>query len=69
VALIEVVVDGCWLLIRVVISALLVVNEANPLSIHPRSALIIIATVGFLSWIDTKRRNEDLLLANLGTSR
>jgi hypothetical protein len=58
-----------WLLIRVAVSGLLVANEANPLSVHPRAALIIVATVGFLSWIDTKRRNEDLLLANLGTSR
>lgn len=58
-----------WLLIRVAISGLVVANEANPLSIHPKAALIIVSTVGVLSWIDTKRRNEDLLLANLGTSR
>jgi hypothetical protein len=59
-----------WVLIRVAVAGLLLLaKDGHPLSIDPRAALIIVATVGVLSWVDTKRRNEDVLLANLGTSR
>jgi hypothetical protein len=58
-----------WALIRVAVSGLSVASDAPPMAIDPKAVLIIVATVGVLSWIDTKRRNEDLLLANLGTSR
>jgi hypothetical protein len=59
-----------WVLIRVAVTGLLLMtHEGHPLSIDPRATLLIIATVGVLSWVDTKRRNEDILLANLGTSR
>lgn len=58
-----------WLMLRLVVTALLVVLGAHPFWLHPKAALIIIASVGSLSWLDTKRRNEHLLLANLGTPR
>jgi hypothetical protein len=58
-----------WIMIRVVVTALLVSAGAHPYWLHPKAVLIIIASVGYLSWSDTKRRNEHLLLANLGTPR
>jgi hypothetical protein len=58
-----------WLMIRLVVTAFLVPAGAHPFWLHPKAALIVIASVGYLSWLDTRRRNEHLLLANLGTPR
>ncbi|CAN5868880.1 hypothetical protein BH23GEM9_BH23GEM9_29680 [soil metagenome] len=58
-----------WLLLRLVVAALLALLDSDPLSIDPRGVLILMVTVGVLGFVETKRRNEDVLLANLGTSR
>jgi hypothetical protein len=58
-----------WLLSRIAASPLLAATGEHPVFVNPRSAMIVVAAVGALSWLDTRRRNEDLLLANLGTPR
>ena len=59
-----------WLLLRLTTAALLFAFAgANPVLLAPRASVIIATVAGYLSLLDTKRRNEDLLLANLGTSR
>jgi hypothetical protein len=57
-----------WLAARIAAAFLLLLVRLNPLDLSVRGGLILVACVGTLSWIDTKRRNEDILLANLGTS-
>jgi hypothetical protein len=58
-----------WLLIRVTIGVLLILGNADPLRLDARAVLLIVAAVGIVSWLDTNRRNESLLLDNLGTPR
>jgi hypothetical protein len=58
-----------WLMVRLVVTALLLSAGAHPYWLYPKAALIVISSVGYLSWLDTRRRNEHLLLANLGTPR
>lgn len=60
---------GLWLVGRLVVAALLLVLDANPVVLHPKASLAFAGVVGLLSWFETRRRNEDLLLANLGTPR
>lgn len=56
-----------WILVR--LTATFTMAGDNPMVLPPKASLIVIAVAGFLSRLDTGRRNEDLLLANLGTSR
>lgn len=58
-----------WFLGRLTLAALLLIGEGNPVVLHPKASLLLVIAVGVLSSLDTRRRNEDLLLANLGTSR
>ena len=58
-----------WLLGRLALAPLVLAAGGDPLVMNPRASLILIALVGTLSWLDTRGQNEDLLLANLGTSR
>lgn len=58
-----------WLLVRGMIGVLLLIFDENPAFLHPRATVVVVAVVGFLSWLDTKSQNEHVLLANLGTER
>lgn len=58
-----------WFVGRLVMVALLLLARAHPIVMHPRAALLFALAVGTLSFLETRRRNEELLLANLGTSR
>jgi hypothetical protein len=60
---------GLWLVGRLALAVLLLLSDANPVVLHPKASLVFASVVGLLSWLDTRRRNEDLLLANLGTPR
>jgi hypothetical protein len=58
-----------WLLVRVVIApfAMLATDE-HPVFLSPPAAVVVIAVCISLCWIETRRKFEDLMLANLGTS-
>lgn len=58
-----------WILVRGTLGMLLALGGADPLLLDVRAILLLIGVVGTISWLDTTRRNEDLLLANLGTPR
>jgi hypothetical protein len=58
-----------WVLIRAALAGVLMVMESPPLGLATRASVGLVLVVGALSWLDTRRRNEDLLLANLGVSR
>lgn len=58
-----------WILARGTVAGLLLIMESPPLGLDTRASLALVLVVGALSWLDTRRRNEDLLLANLGVSR
>lgn len=58
-----------WFLVRLVISALLVMARENPLRVSPSAVLYIVVIVGVAGFADLKRRHELALLGNLGVSR
>lgn len=58
-----------WVLARGTAAGLLLLMESPPLGLHTRASVALVLVVGAVSWLDTRRRNEDLLLANLGVSR
>lgn len=60
---------GLWMLGRAMLAGLHSLMGQPPLAQSPLSSLGLIGLVGLLVWIDTRRRNEDLLLANLGVPR
>ncbi|MGQ0560868.1 MAG: hypothetical protein ACT443_03225 [Gemmatimonadota bacterium] len=41
----------------------------NPAVIHPKTSIVVVLITGFLAHLDTRRQNEDILLANLGARR
>jgi hypothetical protein len=55
-----------WILVRGTFGMLLALGGADPLLLDVRATFLLIGAVGTISWLDTTRRNEDLLLANLG---
>jgi hypothetical protein len=57
-----------WLLIRVVIAPFVMATGEHPVFLGPPAAMLVIAVCVSLCWIETRRRFEDLMLANLGTS-
>ncbi len=64
-----------WLLVRLL--AIVVAAYANVsgvasgsfVEVNIQTSVIVIFVVTVLSWIDARRQNVDLLLANLGTAR
>ena len=64
-----------WLLMRILAAVMIAfAAESSPLGAGPphimgfKGALIVAVATGFVGLIDVRRRNEDLLLANLGTA-
>jgi hypothetical protein len=58
-----------WLLLRAALALIRLAAKAPPLE-EPstKQAVIVIAVVGALSWLEIRRRNSDLFLANLGVA-
>jgi hypothetical protein len=57
-----------WLLIRVVIAPFAMATGEHPVFLSPSAALIVFAVCVSLCWIETRRKFEGQMLANLGTS-
>lgn len=58
-----------WFLLRITVGGLAAATgEGSAGILTPYGSLAVVALAGFLSRLDTRRRNEVLLLANLGTS-
>ena len=58
-----------WFLARVLISALMTLANANPLTLSARASFIIILIATALGFAQTLRLRETVLLGNLGVSR
>lgn len=66
-----------WLLIRLLFGIALLLLRASaplaagggghPLFLPPFAAVLVVVVTATLSWLVTRRRFEDLMLANLGT--
>lgn len=57
-----------WLMARIAAGVFSVLAGGDALSLTFKASIIIIAVSGFLAALDARKHNEDLLLANLGTS-
>jgi hypothetical protein len=53
---------------RIAVAFLLLRMRENPLDLTPHGVLILVGFLAVVSWLESRRRNEDILLANLGTS-
>ena len=58
-----------WLGVRTTVTVFTVLAGVTPWGIHTKSAVLTTALVGVLTTIDSRRNNEDIFLANLGTPR
>lgn len=58
-----------WVLARLAVGIGRALLGDGTRALDPRASLLLVLVVGTLSWIDTRRRGEALLLANLGRSR
>jgi hypothetical protein len=56
-----------WLLVRLVIALFALITGEHPLLLAPAAAVIVVLVTISLSWLTTRGRFEDLILANLGT--
>lgn len=56
-----------WLFVRVLVAPAAAKTAGHPLFLAPSAAAIVIATTAAVAWLMTRRRFEDLMLANLGT--
>lgn len=59
---------GLWLVIRAAVAPFAAASGGSPFFIAPSAALMVLGVSVALCWIVTRRRFEDLLLANLGTA-
>jgi hypothetical protein len=58
-----------WLATRVTIGIFIAIFHDGPvLRLSPAGALWLVMLVGSVTWIETRRRHEDLLLGNLGVA-
>jgi hypothetical protein len=58
-----------WLTIRVALAPLFALTGGHPVMVSRQASVLVIGLVALLSMIEVRRRIEDVLLANLGTSR
>ena len=58
-----------WLLVRTFAGVAVAMAEASPIKLDPKASVLVIATTAYLGWLETQRRPEHVLLANLGTSK
>lgn len=58
---------GAWLLVRAIYVALaLRAQLPDPVTVTPRSIVLLAALVAGVTWLDLRRRNLTILLPNLG---
>lgn len=57
-----------WLIVRVAAGIFSALAGGDPVSVTIKASIIVIAVSGFLATLDARKHNEDLFLANLGTS-
>ena len=57
-----------WFLLRLVIALFLLLLGENVWVLDPRASMFLVGIVSVLSYLMVKGNNEDLFLANLGTS-
>lgn len=55
-----------WLMMRLCVSAVLLFGREDPLHVAPSTVLMLIAATAGLTLIDMRRRNERMLIGNLG---
>jgi hypothetical protein len=57
-----------WFIVRVAAGMFSVLAGGDAVSLTIKASFIIIAVSGYLAALDARKHNEDLFLANLGTS-
>lgn len=55
-----------WLILHIIFALLLLMVKQPPFEFSTRAGAVLVGVVTLLSWRELRRRNEDLLLANLG---
>ena len=57
-----------WIVARAAIAVVLVLADGDPLRLSTTALVAVLVLVVALGWIETRRRREGVLLANLGVS-
>ena len=57
-----------WFLLRLAVALLLDLADEDVMVLHPRTSLLLVGIATVLCYLMVKANNEELFLANLGTS-